>query len=216
MGFAQIAFGSFFYLPNIKCNPRNLVAELLPTIKVAMLTDYQKLINVKFFLVFIPVAYFTFMFHEFGHWIVGEIFENRMVYNLHRVWPKDGHYLQQSHELYVSIGGPAFTVLQAVIALLIIEKFRTPIAYPFAFFAMFFRFFTLLLSGFSKQDEARIAVLLGTWTYLIAIIVLAILLLIVIRCSHKLGIMMKINGYLVAVSAVCHLLVVGTHKFLRL
>jgi hypothetical protein len=170
---------------------------------------------VKLFLLFIPVAYFSCLFHEFGHWSVGEILGNRMMYSLNYVWPKDGHYLQQSHDLYVSIGGPGFSVLQAVIALLIIEKFRAPFAYPFAFFPMFNRFFSLLLGGFSKQDEARIAVLLDTGTYLVAVIVLAILLLIVIRCTLKLRIRAKTNGYIVTVSTACQLLVIGTYEFLR-
>ena len=181
-----------------------------------MLIDSQKPIDVRFFPLFIPIAYFSYLFHEFGHWCVGEILGNRMVYSMNYVWPKDGHYLQQSHDLYVSIGGPGFSLLQAVVALLIIEKFRTLYAYPFAFFPMFNRFFSDLFGGFNKQDEARIAVLLGTGTYLVAIIVLAILLVIVIRCSHKLKIAAKTNGYIVTVSTVCQLLVISTYKLFNI
>lgn len=177
-----------------------------------MPADSQKPIDVSFFLLFIPIAYFSYLFHEFGHWSVGEILGNRMVYSLNYVWPKDGRYLQASHALYVSIGGPAFSVLQAVIAVLIIEKFETLYAYPFAFFPMFNRFFSVLFGGFSNQDEARIAVIMGTGTYLVAIIVLAILLMIAIRCSYKLRISAKTNGYMVTVSTVCQLLVIGTYK----
>lgn len=172
--------------------------------------------NARFFLLFIPVAYISCLFHEFGHWSVGEILGNRMVYSLNYVWPKDGHYLQQSHDLYVSIGGPAFSVLQAVIALLIIEKFGTLYAYPFAFFPMFNRFFSILLGGFSKQDEARIAVLMGAGTYLVAIVVLAILLLMVIRCSYKLKIGAKTNGYIITVTTICQLVVIGTYEFFKI
>lgn len=179
-----------------------------------MLTDCERPVDVRFFLLFVPVAYFSYLFHEFGHWSVGEILGNRMVYSLNYVSPEDGRYLQQNHDVYVSIGGPGFSVLQAVIALLIIEKYRARFAYPFVFFPMFNRFFSVLLGGFSKQDEARIAVLLGTGTYLVAIIVLAILLLIVIRSSFRLGIRAKTNGYIVVVSTACQLLVIGTYEFL--
>jgi hypothetical protein len=181
-----------------------------------MLSDSPKPIDVKFFLLFIPIAYFSYLFHEFGHWTIGEILGIRMVYSMNYVWPKDGHYLQQSHNLYVSIGGPGFSMLQAVIALLIIEKCGTLYAYPFAFFPMFNRFFSDLLGGFSKQDEARIAALMGTGTYLVAMFVLAILLLIVIRCSYKLKIGAKTNGYIVTVSTVCQLLVIGTYKLFNI
>jgi hypothetical protein len=57
---------------------------------------------------------------------------------------------------------------------------------------------------------------LGTGTYLVALIVLAILLLMVIRCSLKLRIRAKTNGFAVTVSTACQLLVIGTYEFLRL
>jgi len=181
-----------------------------------MLPDSRKPIDVRFFLLFIPVAYFSYLFHEFGHWSIGELLGNRMVYSMNYVWPRDGSYLQPSHNLYVSIGGPAFSVFQAFIALLIIEKSQWLYAYPFAFFPMFNRFFSVLLGGFDKQDEARIAVLMDTGTYLVAIFVLAILLLIVIRCSYKLKIGAKTNGYIVTVSTVCQLLVIGTYELFKI
>jgi len=181
-----------------------------------MLPDSRKPIDVRFFLLFIPIAYLSYLFHEFGHWSIGEMLGNRMVYSMNYVWPKDGHYLQQSHDLYVTIGGPGFSVLQAVIALLVIEKFGTLYAYPFAFIPMFNRFFSDLLGGFSKQDEARIAVLMGTGTYLVAIIVLAILLLIVIRCSYKLNIGAKTNANVLTVTTICQLLVIGTYKLFNI
>ncbi|MGA9119387.1 MAG: hypothetical protein WB699_08460, partial [Bacteroidota bacterium] len=130
-----------------------------------MLPVSQRPIDVRFFLLFIPIAYFTYLFHEFGHWSVGEMLGNRMVYSMNLVWARDGHYLDASHDLFVSLGGPGFSLLQAIVALLVIEKFRLLYAYPFAFFPMFNRFFSDLFGGFSKQDEARIALLLGTGTY---------------------------------------------------
>ncbi len=180
-----------------------------------MLTGFQKPIDLRFFLLFIPVAYGSYLFHEFGHWAVGEVLGNRMVFSLNYVWPASGRYIHESHNLYVSIAGPAFSILQAIIALLIIEKFKTLYAYPFAFFPMFNRFFSLVFGGFSKQDEARISVLMGTITFLAAFVVLAILLLIVIRCSYKLGIGYKANAYIFTVSVACQLLVIGSYEFIN-
>ena len=178
-----------------------------------MLPDSRKPIDLKFFLLFIPVAYFSYLFHEFGHWSVGEMLGNRMVYSLNYVWPKAGTYILPSHALYVSMGGPAFSVLQAVIALLVIEKFRALYAYPFASFPTYSRFFTLLFGGFDKQDEAHISAILGIGNYTVAILVLAILLSIVIRSSYKLGVGLQSNGYILTVTIVCQLLVIGTYTF---
>ena len=76
-------------------------------------------------LLFIPVAYASYLFHEFGHWIVGEVLGNNMAYSLNNVWPQNGHYLDASHDLYVNIGGPAFTILLSLLFLLIIERYKT-------------------------------------------------------------------------------------------
>jgi len=40
-------------------------------------------LNLKFFLLFIPVAYVTYLSHELGHWSVGELLGNRMVCSNH-------------------------------------------------------------------------------------------------------------------------------------
>ena len=89
--------------------------------------------------------YLSYLFHEFGHWIVGEILANDMMYSLDYVWPKEGQYLDKSHNLYISIGGPALTILLAVVSLLILEKYSTIYAYPVLFFQFVLLFFLLSL-----------------------------------------------------------------------
>ena len=172
----------------------------------------DKKILVRLYFLFIPIAYFSYLFHEFGHWIVGEILGNDMIYSLNYVWPKAGHYISESHNLYVSIGGPAFTILLAVVSLLILEKYSTMYAYPVLFFQFVVRFFSLVFGGFSQQDEARISLIMGLGTYTVGIIVLIILLLIVIRASYKLKIDLKHNGYFFTVSILSQLLVIATYK----
>ena len=174
--------------------------------------NVDKKFLVRLYLLFIPIAYISYLFHEFGHWIVGEILGNDMIYSLNYVWPRDGHYLNESHNLYVSIGGPAFTILLAVVSLFILEKYSTIYAYPVLFFQFVARFFSLVFGGFSQQDEARVSSIMGLGTYTVGIIVLIILLLIVIRASYKLKIDLKHNGYFFTVSILSELLVIATYK----
>lgn len=169
-------------------------------------------IVVRLYLLFIPVAFFSYLFHEFGHWIVGEILGNDMIYSLNYVWPKEGHYINESHNLYVSIGGPGFTILLAVIALSVLEKYSTIYLYPLLFFQFVMRFFSLVFGGFVKQDEARISIMMGIGTYTVGIIVLLVLLLFVIRMSYKLKIDFRQNGFFFAVSIVSQLLVILTYE----
>jgi hypothetical protein len=172
----------------------------------------EKKILIRLYLSLIPIAYFSYLFHEFGHWSVGEILGNDMYYSLNYVWPKSGHYIHESHDLYVSMGGPAFTVLLALVSLFILEKYSIVYAYPVLFFQFVIRFFSLVFGGFSQQDEAGISRLMEIGTYTAAIIVLLILVLIVIRASYKLKIELKHIGYFFTVSILCQLMVIATYK----
>ena len=179
-----------------------------------MTINSESKLSLKFMLLFIPVAYASYLFHEFGHWIIGEALGNNMVYSLNNVTTQSEHYIDASHEVYVSIGGPAFTILLSLFFLLIIEKYKTMYAYPFVFFQMFTRFFSLVFGGFGQQDEARISAILGLGKYTVAIIVLLILFLIVLRASYLLRINLKKNSYIFTMSTLCDLLVIGTSRMI--
>ncbi len=178
--------------------------------------DPNKRLDLRIFLLLIPAAYISYLFHEFGHWSVGELLGNEMTYSLNYAWPKSGGYLRDSDGVLVSMGGPAFSILQSLIALLIIERFRAVNAYPFAFFPMFSRYFSLLLGGFEKQDEARIAMQLGVWKYLVALIVLVTLTAIIAWCSSRLRIGFRNNMFMITAATVSELLVIGTYKLFPL
>lgn len=168
-------------------------------------------ISWKVALIFIPVAFFTFLFHEFGHWLAGEILGNDMVLSLNNSNSQNGHYIDQTHGLYISMGGPAFTILQAIIFLVLIEKIKTIYAYPAIFFAAFCRFFSIIFGGFSLQDEAKISSMLGIGAYTVAIIVMLVLFLIVWRSSYLLK-NLKGIGYYFVLSTLSILLVIGINK----
>ena len=170
--------------------------------------------NIIIFLLFIPAGYITYLFHEFGHWIIGEVLGNDMVYSLNRVYPRNGQFLNSTDSLFVNLGGPIFTILQSVLVLLIIEKFKTIYAYPFIFFPVFTRFFTLILGGFSQQDEAKISLALDIGTYTFALIVLLILLLLLLKSSYRLKIGLNYNCYFMAISTACLMLVIQTYKWI--
>lgn len=171
-------------------------------------------VGARFFLLFLPVAFATYVFHEAGHWIVGECLGNGMTYSLNNVSPQAGHYLRASDALWVSMGGPAFTILQAVFALVLIAWLGSPYAYPLAYFATFNRAFALLLGGFAAQDEARIAALMGAWRYTAAVVVLGALVAITMWCSRRLSIGLRTNMNAAVASTACQLLVIGTYKVL--
>ena len=188
--------------------------------KIKFLTDRIKndltesRIDWRVALLFIPVAFLTYLFHEFGHWIVGEMLGNDMVLSLNNATARSGYYIDNAHVLYISMGGPAFTILQAIIFLAIIEKSKSIYAYPVVFFAAFSRFFSVVFGGFSLQDEARIASMLDISIYAVAIIVLLVLFLIVWRSSYLLKLNLKAIGYFTILSTLNILLVIGVNELI--
>lgn len=94
---------------------------------------------------FIPIAFITYLFHEFGHWIFGEFTGNDMTLSLNNSAPKSGYFINDSHALWSAIGGPAFTMIQALISLLITWRTKSIYIYSIGFFAVFSRFFQLFL-----------------------------------------------------------------------
>jgi len=171
-------------------------------------------LDLKLFLLFIPVAFISYLFHEFGHWIIGEILGNKMAYSLNGAWPISGQYIEKQHGLYSAIGGPAFTIIQASIALMIVEMKKSVFAYPFLFFPFFLRFFSLVFGGFSAQDEAGISASLEIGRYTVAIIVLTILFLLVWRGSHKLKFGFKEISFFLLISTISILVVIITDEII--
>jgi len=153
-------------------------------------------INWKVALAFIPIAFFTYLFHEFGHWIVGEILGNDMMLSLNSSNARSGVLINDTDNLYISIGGPAFTILQALIFLLITKKTKSIYAYSVAFFAVFCRFFSIIFGGFSQQDEARISSMLNINEYFTAMIVLLILFMILWKSNCIMNFkLMEVSSY---------------------
>jgi len=160
-------------------------------------------------LAFIPIAFFTYIFHEFGHHLFGEVSGNDMTLSLNNSAPKNGHFLNESHALWSALGGPAFTILLALIFFLVTKRTKSIYAYAIVFFAVYSRFFSLVFGGISLQDEARIASMLRVNEYLIALVVLLILFVIIWRSSRVMKLDLKAIGYFIVLATLAILLVIG-------
>ncbi len=161
---------------------------------------------------FIPVAFFTYLFHEFGHWTFGELTGNDMTLNLNNSAPRNGRFNDDTDALWSAIGGPFFTILQGLMFLFITWMSKSIYAYSIAFFAVFSRFFSIVFGGIDLQDEARIAALLNWNKYFVAAIVLTILFLILWRSSRMMKLSMKAIGYFTILSVFAILIIIGVNE----
>ena len=171
-------------------------------------------LTTRLVLVLIVAAFAHNLFHESGHWLVGTLLGNPMSMNLNFSWPTSGHYLEDWHATASSMGGPGFSILMAAAAWIVVEKFGTVYAYPFLFFPLYCRAFSLLFGGFARQDEANISARLGLDKYTVALIVCTVLLGLVWRGSRRLKLDPQVIGNWCVVGTAAQLLVIATHKFI--
>lgn len=171
-------------------------------------------INWKVAVLIIPIAFITYIFHELGHWTFGELFGNDMAISLNNSAPKSGYFLHNSHALWSAIGGPLFTIIQALLFLVITHITKSIYSYSITFFAVFSRYFSIIFGGISLQDEWGIASLLGINEYLIATFVLTVLFLILWKSNRIMSLNLKAVGYFTVLAVFSNLMVIGTDKLL--
>lgn len=171
-------------------------------------------IDWKVIIAFIPIAFITYFFHEFGHWTFGELLGNDMTLSLNKSAPQSGYFINESGALWSAIGGPAFTIIQALFFLLITWVTKSVYAYSFSFFAIFSRFFSIVFGGIDLQDEASIASMLYVNKFIVAAIVLTILFLILWRCNRIMKLNTKAVGYFTVLGFFAILIVIGLDKLM--
>jgi hypothetical protein len=173
-------------------------------------------IDWKVIIAFIPIAFITYLFHEFGHWIFGELLGNDMTLSLNNSSPKIGYFIDDSDALWSAIGGPVFTILQGYIFLLFTWLTKSIYAYSITFFAVFSRFFSIVFGGINLQDEARIASMVNWNKYLVAATVLTILFLILWRSNRILKLKVKAIGYFAVLGVFAILIVIVVNELIMI
>jgi hypothetical protein len=144
---------------------------------------------------------------------VGTLLGNQMSMNFNGTWiTGGGSYHEAWHSPAVGIGGPAFSILMASIALIVIEKHRTIYAFPFLITPFVSRLFSLTLGKFAAQDEAGVSTSLGLGKYTVAVIVCSVLLALVWRGSIKLQLSVVAVTVWGLCCVVCKFMVIGTIK----
>lgn len=169
-------------------------------------------ITVGVMLAMIPIALFTYLFHEFGHWILGELMGNAMTFSLNTSTPKNGHFLTGQDSLVSAIGGPLFTIVQATVFLIVTRKSGSVYAYSMVFMAAFSRFFSIIFGGISRQDEFRIASMLNVNEYWVALIVLFFLFMLLWRSSWIMHLHLKAVGYFTTLCTFAMLIIIGINS----
>jgi len=123
----------------------------------------------------------TYILHEGAHWAVGEALGYDMWMKINSVGLARGEYSAVWHGQLVGAAGPLMTVMQGLVAFVLVRKQKTINAFVFLFTAFMMRFVAMLISLKNPNDEAGVSEWLGLGTWTLHIIVVALLLFLTLR-----------------------------------
>lgn len=150
----------------------------------------DKKISIYYILAILASVYFTWIFHEFFHWICAESLGYDAVLQLNKVYPSDGRIWTDIDNVYVSASGPIITIIQAIIVyFLLIKRNWNKLLYPFLFAPLYMRLLAGAMNAIKPNDEGRISEYFDLGLYTISIIVSTFLFFLVYKVSkrYKLG-----------------------------
>lgn len=143
-------------------------------------------ITVKHISLAILTVLFTWILHEFVHWLTGELLGYESIMRLNGTSFVNGPIDNEAHKALVSISAPIFTVLQGVVAYFYLKsRGWNKYIYSILFAAFYMRLFAGIMNIFMANDEARVGQYLGIGTFTISIAFSVLLFSMVYKVSIK-------------------------------
>jgi len=143
-------------------------------------------ITIKYILIGILAVFFTWMIHEFTHWLTSELLGHKNIMRLNATTIIQGQNPTEIDNAIISISGPIVTVLQGIIVFIFLNlKGWNKYIYTFLFTAFYMRFLAGLFNLIMANDEGRVGQFLGVGTYTLSIIISGILFYLVYKISSK-------------------------------
>lgn len=151
-----------------------------------------------FFLALVVVFFLTNLLHEGAHWLAGAALGFEMRFGLNAV-----RYLSPSEPWQRAVAdaaGPLVTVIQGIVAYLLVRRSGSATVFAFLYAAAFMRLTAGLVSVMHPNDEARVGMFLGMGKWTLPVLVAGALIALAVSASKRLGLGWKdqVVCYLVA------------------
>jgi hypothetical protein len=148
-------------------------------------TINHKRLMYKFIFYCLLAVVFSFMIHEFAHWVMGECLGNKMRMTLNTGYPVALKYNKDWHFAVVSSVGPLVTLLQAIIFYLLIRRYSNRNLYPFLFTCFYLELLSGILTFRNPNDLGRIGVYLNIGLFTLPTLFIIIHFLLVYRTCKR-------------------------------
>ncbi len=129
---------------------------------------------------------FTWMLHEFTHWITSELLGYKAIMRLNSVSGIEGQNPTAWHQVYISAAGPLITIIQAITVFYLLQsRFWNKYLYTLLFTAFYMRLLAGLMNFINPNDEGRIGLFLEIGIFTLPLIVSGLLFYLVYTISKK-------------------------------
>lgn len=179
------------------------------------MTDQK--ITWKYLLACLGAVLFTWIIHEFTHWITSESLGYESVLTLNTVSPISGQKYTELHNVYVSASGPLITIVQAVIVFIFLfNRNWNKSIYPFLFTPLYMRLLAGGMNFINHNDEGRISEYFGLGVFTLSILVSAILFFLVYKISKTYKLSWKFNTWTTLIIMVLSSILVLSDQILHI
>ncbi|MDO1500114.1 hypothetical protein Q2T40_08210 [Winogradskyella maritima] len=157
----------------------------------------KNIMNLKYIVICLLAVVLTFLLHEGAHYLTGTLLGYDMEMTLNSVSLAEGQsYSEPWHQQAVSIAGPVFTMLQAVVVYKLLSTSGSVLWYPFLFITALMRLMASVISYIGMpNDEARVSSWLGIGKMTLPVIVTLLLITLSIQASRQHLIPVKTNVF---------------------
>lgn len=160
---------------------------------------------------------FTWIIHEFTHWLVSELLGYETIMRLNGTSPVQGIIHNDVHKQIISISAPIITILQGLCVFLYLKSRGWN---KYVYTVLFMAFWMRLLAGFMNfimpNDEARVGQFLGIGTHTLSIIVSGFLFYLVFKVSSQYQLSRKFQLWTLLITFIASWTLILSDQFFRI
>lgn len=160
---------------------------------------------------------FTWIVHEFAHWLTSELYGFDTIMRLNGTWPVDDEIQSDLMQNVISASGPIITFAQGLLAFVLLNRYHwNKFIYLFLFTSLYMRFLAGLMNFINLNDEGRISEFLGIGTFTLPIIVSGLLFLMVYKISKKNQLVPRFQAWTILIVMVSSSILILSDQYMKI
>lgn len=174
----------------------------------------DKRLTFSYILAVTVAVVFTWIIHEFAHWLTSELLGYETIMRLNGTSPANGENVNDWHKILISASGPLVTILQGLVAFIILKNQSwNKFIYPFLFTAFYMRLLAGFMNFINPNDEGRIGTFLDIGTFTLPLIVSGLLFFMVYKISKKFNLGWKLQLWTTLIVMVASSILILSDQF---